>query len=177
MRNLRGFARLLIINATSAINKCHSTDCIERGGGRSFLRTWRLTVQGSARQDPARKAEGQRSLEICITCSNIKRLLVWPDNVAGRYAYRDVFLTVSYCFSFAFSLSLSFCPLVLFIHSGPTLFFLVSSISAAFLVRVLLSFSLNMSRIVASSKGCRTQKYLRTWDNVARKSIRERESY
>lgn len=113
------------------------------------------------RQDPARKAEGQRSLEICITCSNIKRPLVWPRR---RRSQEDTRIATSFSpfrtapssrsprsFSRSFSLS----------SPVRRIFFLLSSISAAFLARVLLSFPLNVSRIVASSKGCRAQKYLR----------------
>lgn len=167
----------LIINA---INKYHSTDYIEWGLYRTIVsfRTWRLTVQGST--STARKAEGQRSLEICITCSNIKRPLVWSDNVTVRRKIR-----ASRRLSHRFGLLLLLVPLVLsssltFFSPGPLVslsapvrhFFLLSSISAVFsffLVRVFLSFSLSVSRIVAASKGCRAQKYLRTW--VTWKSI------
>lgn len=118
----------LIINA---INKYHSTDYIEWGLYRTIVsfRTWRLTVQGST--STARKAEGQRSLEICITCSNIKRPLVWSDNVTVRRKIRASrrlshrFGLLLLLVPLVLSSSLTFFspgPLVLSIRSGPAFF-------------------------------------------------------
>lgn len=139
-------------------------------------------LDGLRCKDPARKAGGQCSLEICITCSNINRPLVWTDNVdvrrkiraSRRLSHRFELLLLLVRLVLSFFLSLS--PRTLYpFRSG--VFFFLSSISVAFLAWILLSYSLNVSRIVASSKGCRAQKYLRTWDGAARKSIREPESY
>jgi len=136
----------LIIKSTNAINKCHFTDCIEDD------RSLGLTAQGSVRQDPARKAEERHSPEICITCSNIKRPLVWPDNVVVRREIR-----ASRRLSHRFELLLLLVRLVLSLFSpsrslyafrSGAFFFLFSSISAAFLTQ---SSSRSLSTCLGSS--------------------------
>lgn len=130
----------------------------------------RHRCSGSARS-PAWGTEDD--VGICITCSNIKRTPAWPDSTsmsAGRYAHRDVFLTVSNRSFLSFSLSLlvrsSLRRYMLSTVRRIFLFFsFVASISATFLTSVLLFFlPLDVSQIIASSKGCREQKifkYLR----------------
>jgi len=109
----------------------------------------------SMRQDPARKAEEQHSPEICITCSNIKRSLVWPDNVvvrrkiraSRRLSHRFELLLFSFV-SFSLSLSLFSPPRSLYPFRSDAFFFLFSSISAAFLTQ---SSSRSLSTCLGSS--------------------------
>lgn len=96
-----------------------------------------LTAHGARigeAESSAKGRGGQRSLEICITCSNIKRPLVWPDNVtvrrkiraSRRLSHRFGLLLFLVCLVLSFSLFLYPSSLVLSIRSGPERIFFSS---------------------------------------------------
>lgn len=94
-----------------------------------------LTAHGAriGEAESSAKGRGGATFEICITCSNIKRPLVWPDNVtvrrkirASRRLSHRFGLLFLVCLVLSSSLFLYPSSLVLFIRSGPERIFFSS---------------------------------------------------